>query len=75
MEASNYQYDASFMEEEPKIIDEFDTFEKRIKNFEQTLINPIGQQNRENSLFSALAYAIRYQKNKKVDQVSDSMLD
>ena len=75
MEASNYQYDASFMEEEPKIIDEFDTFEKRIKNFEQTLINPIGEQNRENSLFSALVYAIRYQKNKKVDQVSDSMLD
>ena len=62
MEASNYQYDASFMEEEPKIIDEFDAFEKRIKNFEQTLINPIGEQNRENSLFSALVYAIRYKK-------------
>ena len=34
METSNYQYDSSFLEEEPKIIDEFEKFEKRIKNFE-----------------------------------------
>ena len=60
MEASNY--DSSFLEEEPKIIDEFEKFEKRIKNFEETLLNPIGEQNRENSLFSALVYCIRYQK-------------
>ena len=66
METSNYQYDSSFSEEEPKIIDEFDKFEKRIKNFEETLLNPIGKQNRENSLFSALVYCIRYQKNGKI---------
>ena len=62
METSNYQYDSSFLEEEPKIIDEFDKFEKRIKNFEETLLNPIGKQNKENSLFSALVYCISYQK-------------
>ena len=65
LEASNYQYDNDFLEEDPEIVDDFGSFEKRIKNFEQTLINPIEEQTSENSLFSALVYAIRYQKKGK----------
>ena len=78
MEASNYQFDNGFLEEEPKIIDEFDKFKKRIKNFELTLTNPEKieqtEQTRENSLFSALIYAIRYQKTQKKDLASDENL-
>ena len=38
LEASNYQFDNDFIEEEPQIVDEFGNFEKRIKIFVETIV-------------------------------------
>ena len=74
LEASNYQFDNDFTEEGPQILDQFDNFEKRVTKFHETFLNPIEEQTPENSLFSALVYAIRYKKNEKKDLVSEDCL-
>ena len=66
MKTSNYKYDFGFLEEEPQDIDDFDKFEQRLKNVEGTLTNPTKEQTRENSLFSAIIYVIRYQKTQNM---------
>ena len=60
MEGSNYNFFAEDKFEQK--IDDFKGSEKRIQKFKETLINPVGLQNRENALLHAIIYAIRFQK-------------
>ena len=59
MEGSNYNF---WGDEFEKKIDEFEGSKKGIKKIEETLVNPVGKQDRENALFYALIYSIRYQR-------------
>ena len=73
MEASNYHGDEEYCELSENI-DEFPDSAKKIQKFEETLINPVGEQTRENSCLYSILYAIRYQKTKKEDNVSDEII-
>ena len=69
-EASNYNSEISDL---PFRIDEFKDFEKRVKKFKNTLINPQGLNN-ENSFFYSILYAVRYHLIKKIDTVDDEQI-
>ena len=57
-------------EEEDFEIDEEASSEINYIKFEETLINPVAEQTKENSFISALIYAINYHKNKEVEAYS-----
>ena len=58
MEASNYNE----CENEHMSLDEFENFELRRKKFLETLKNPLHEQTRENGFYSALLFAIKFNK-------------
>ena len=63
MEANNYNN----FEREHMPLDEFENFEQKSEILLRTLKNPLEEQTKENSFYSALLYAIRFCKTKKSD--------
>ena len=63
MEASNYNE----YEHEETELDDFEKFESRREKFLETLKNPVVEQTRENSFYSALLFAIKFNKAEDSD--------
>ena len=68
-------YSVGWEEEEDLEIDEEASSEINQAKFEETLINPVVQQTKENSFISALIYAINYHKNKEILPYSNEELE
>ena len=72
LEPANYI--ENFENEDEIDIDEESSSQKNKEKFLNTLINPIGEQTRENSFFSALIYAINFSINKETKKFEDEVL-
>ena len=72
LEPNNYLERFEELEEE---LDEEASTEINKENFLETLENPVSEQTRENSFFSALNYALNYHYSKEVDEFSDEELE
>ena len=70
MEANNYNN----FERVHMPLDEFENFEQKKELFLRTLKNPLEEQTKQNSFYSALLYAIRFCKTKKSDLCEENEL-
>ena len=70
LEAANYIESFEVGDE----IDEETSGQKNKEKFLETLVNPIVEQTRENSFFSALIYAINFDINKETKKSEDKVL-
>ena len=72
LEPSNYLEGPEDLDEE---LDEESSTEINKRKFLDTLINPISDQTKKNSFFSALIYALNYYFHKETDEISDKELE
>ena len=72
LEPANYM--ENFENEDEIDIDEESSSQKNKEKFLNTLINPIGEQTKENSFFSALIYTINFCINKETKKFEDEVL-
>ena len=70
MEASNYN---EYMHEETEI-DDFEMTERKRNKFSETLKNPVLEQTNENSFYSALLFAIKFNKTNDFDYYEEDQL-
>ena len=70
MEASNYNEH----EHEEAEVDDFNLSERNRNKFLETLTNPVEEQTRENSFYSALTFAISYFKNKETEAFDEEII-